>query len=166
MPLFEVPLTPARVSLPPRGRRLIRDGLLRSRAISCFDFVPSNYEVFYGILAGLPPGSFCEWGSGMGIATGLAELLGWHAHGIEIDQTLAAASRQLLAEHGFRASIETGDYLLLDFSADLYFTYCWPGQIEQVKRRFAAVAPRDARLLVGYGAEDIRCLVRSGSERE
>lgn len=161
MCLLEIPLTPAQIELPPRGRELIRDGLARSRGIPCFDFVPSNYEVFYRVMAGLAPCSFCEWGSGMGIATSLAELLGFRAHGIEIDQALAAASRGLLADHGFQATIETGDYLRLDYPAELYFSYCWPGEMEQMKHRFEEIAPRHARLLVGYGAEDIRCLIRS-----
>lgn len=162
--LVEAVLTPAHVVLPARGRRLIRDGLRRSRAIDCFGFVPCDYEVFYAHLAALPPGAFCEWGSGMGIATGLADLLGFQALGIEIDEALAAASRQLLAEHGFRATIQTGDYLTLESRADVYFTYCWPGQMEQVKRRFDQIAPPAARLLICYGAEDLRCLIRPAKD--
>lgn len=164
MPLIEVPLTAARVALPPRGTNLIREGLRRSRAIACFDFVPCNYEVFYRTLAALPPGAFCEWGSGMAIATGLAELLGFRAQGIEVDEALAAASRQLLADFGLRATVETGSYLVLESQADVYFVYCWPGQMEQVKQRFDEIAPDGARLLIGYGAEDIRCLIRSPAE--
>lgn len=161
MPLSEVPLPAAQVMVPPRGRGLISEGLSRGRAIACFDFVPCNYEVFYRSLAALPPGTFCEWGSGMAIATGLAELLGFQAHGIELDEALAAASRQLLAEFGFQATVETGDYLVLESRADVYFVYCWPGQMEQVKRRFEDIAPDEARLLICHGAEDIRCLIRT-----
>ena len=104
---------------------------------------------------------FCEWGSGMAIATGLAELLGFRSHGIERDEALAAASRQLLAEFGFQATVETGDYLVLESRADVYFVYCWPGQMEQVKRRFEDIAPDEARLLICHGAEDIRCMIRT-----
>ena len=166
MRLIEVPLTPARVVLPPRGTSLIREGLSRSRMIACFDFVPCNYDVFYRSLAALSPGTFCEWGSGMAIATGLAELLGFRSHGIERDEALAAASRQLLAGLGFQATIETGDYLVLGYRADVYFVYCWPGQMEQVKRRFEDIAPDEARLLIGYGAEDIRCMIRTPDETQ
>ena len=149
------------VAIPLRGKQLIRKGLKQSRAIDCFDFVPSNYGVFYRGLASLPRGVFYEWGSGMGIATALAELLGFQAHGIEINDHLADASRKLLNEFGFRARIDTGDYFLLDCQADTYFAYCWPGQVERVKTRFDEIAPPEARLLVGFGAEDIRCLVRA-----
>ncbi len=164
MPLIEVPLTPALVVLPPRGTSLIREGLSRSRTVACFDFVPCNYEVFYGTLAALPPGVFCEWGSGMGIATGLAELLGFQSHGIEFNADLAVASRQLLADFGFQATVETGDYLVLESRADVFFTYCWPGQMERVKQRFEEIAPDEARLLICHGAEDIRCMIRSADE--
>jgi protein-L-isoaspartate O-methyltransferase len=160
MSLIELPLPANQLEIPPRGHRLILDGLTRSRQINCFDFVPCSYGVFYNALANLPPGTFCEWGSGMGIATALAELLGFDAHGIEIDQNLAAIARQLLAEHGFRATIRTGDYLQIEHPADVYFVYCWPGQMEPVKQRFEQIAPSGARLLIAYGAEDIRCLIR------
>ena len=160
MSLIELRLPSSQLVIPPRGRRLMLDGLTRSRRIPCFDFVPCSYEAFYNALASQPRGTFCEWGSGIGIATGLAELLGFAAHGIEIDPALAAAARRLLAEHGFRATIRTGDYLQVEQAADVYFVYCWPGQMESVKRRFEQIAPIGARLLIAYGAEDIRCLIR------
>ena len=161
MTLVEVPLADRRGGIPLRGKQLIREGLRRSRTIDCFDFVPSNYGTFFRALASLQPGTFCEWGSGMGVATGLAELLDFQASGIEINAELAEASRKLLSEFGFRARITTGDYFLLDCRADVYFTYCWPGQVERVKSRFDDIAPPEARLLIGFGAEDVRCLIRA-----
>lgn len=158
MELSEVPLKPVSLELPARGQTLIREGLIRARAIDCFDFVPCDYDVFYGVLAALPRGTFCEWGSGIGIATGLAELLGFRARGIEIHAELADASRRLLSELGFDATIETGDYLVQSVTADVYYAYCWPGQMFDVRRRFLEIAPPQARLLLAYGAEDIRCL--------
>ncbi len=165
MSLLESPIPASQLEIPRRGRRLILDGLTRSRRINCFDFVPCSYSAFYNALANQPRGDFCEWGSGIGIATALAELLGFDAHGIEIDPALAAASRQLLAEHGFRATIRTGDYLQIEHPAHVYFVYCWPGQMEQVKQRFDRVAPSGARLLIAYGAEDIRCLIRPDEDQ-
>jgi protein-L-isoaspartate O-methyltransferase len=160
MSLIEIPSPVCQLVIPQRGRRLMLDGLTRSRRIPCFDFVPCSYEAFYNALASQPRGTFCEWGSGIGIATGLAELLGFAAHGIEIDPALAAVSRQLLADHGFRVTIQTGDYLQIEHPADVYFVYCWPGQMESVKQRFEQIAPIGSRLLIAYGAEDIRCLIR------
>jgi hypothetical protein len=160
MTLIEWPLAPTGMELPERASHLIREGLARSRGIDCFDFVPCQYGVFYRTLAALKRGVFCEWGSGMGIATGLAELLGFDAYGVEIDEALVTASRALLAELGFRVSIEHGDYLEVEIRADVYFAYCWPGQVLQVQERFLQVAPPHAQLLLAYGAEDIRLLAR------
>ncbi|MCU0959985.1 MAG: hypothetical protein MUF48_07750 [Pirellulaceae bacterium] len=158
MELSEVPLTPVPIELPARAQELIREGLLRARAIDCFDFVPCDYGVFYRALSALPRGAFCEWGSGIGIGTGLAALLGFRSHGIEIHAELAAASRRLLADLGLEATIETGDYLVHRVAADVYYAYCWPGQMLDVQRRFLEIAPPESRLLLAYGAEDIRCL--------
>ncbi|MDH3213930.1 MAG: hypothetical protein OEM05_15735 [Myxococcales bacterium] len=158
--LVEVPPSGGRAPLSQRGVELVREGLARSRDIACFDFVPSDYAVVYGELAALPRGSFCEWGSGIGIATGLAELLGFEAHGIEIDAAMAAASRRLLADFGLSATVETGDYLAIEHASDVYFTYCWPGQMLRVERRFLESAPESARLLICHGAGDVRCKVK------
>ncbi len=158
MDLTEVPLAPALIELPARAQELIREGLSRARGIDCFDFVPCDYAIFYRTLAALPRGSFCEWGSGIGIATGLAELLGFRACGIEIHAELAAASRRLLADLGFSATIEGGDYLERSVRADVYFAYCWPGQILDLQQRFREIAPPGGRLLLAYGAAEIRCL--------
>ncbi len=59
----------------------------------------------------IPRARFCEWGSGIGVVTAMAEMLGFEACGIEIDAPLAAASRELLRDFKLSAPIETGDYL-------------------------------------------------------
>ncbi len=103
----------------------------------------------------------CEWGSGMGIGVGLAEMLGFKSYGIEIDPALAAASRVLLAEFGLSAKVATGSYFDRRRDADVYFTYCWPGQMPRVEEHFLLVAPSNARLLICHGAEDIRCRAKN-----
>jgi hypothetical protein len=108
-------------------------------------------------LASLPRGRFCEWGSGWGIVTGLAQTLGFQAEGVEIDQALSDASRQFLAEHGLTCPIHCADYHLLECAADVYFVYCWPGQILATEEHFERTAPPGARLLIAYGQSDIRC---------
>ena len=54
-------------------------------------FVPSDYRKLYFVLrlierkcltCGM---KFCEWGSGIGVATMVASMVGFEAHGIEID---------------------------------------------------------------------------------
>lgn len=142
--------------------RFVAEGLRRSRAIDCFDFVPSNSAVLHGVLGTFAPARFCEWGSGIGIGLGIAAMLGFDACGIELHPELADASRQLLQEFGLEASVVTGDYLQIDQPADLYFAYCWPGKMQQLEQRFLTLAPPAARLLICHGAEDIRCKIRPG----
>jgi protein-L-isoaspartate O-methyltransferase len=111
----------------------------------------------YHVLDALPRGTFCEWGSGMGIITGIAAMLGFDATGIELNPKLASASRELLADYGLKATIVTGDYLEIAHGADYYFVYCWPGQMISVEARFLASAPQSAKLLICHGSEDVRC---------
>lgn len=129
-------------------------------SIDCFDFVPSNYELAWGALSALPPGRFCELGSGLGVAVGLAALLGYQASGIELDETLAEQSRQFLAEHQLAADILTGSYYERWVMADVYYVYSWPSQLTAVQERFLAASPPRSRLLICFGQDDIRCLMR------
>lgn len=156
--LKEEKLTPPDVSLPERAAEFIAEGLRRSKLIDCFDFVPSNYGLVYAVLSTFPTGRFCEWGSGMGIVTGLAEMLGYQSHGIETDEQLVAASRTLLADFGLTATIEQGDVFEIHHEADLYFVYCWPSQICRTEEHFLTRCPNSARLIILHGAEDLRCL--------
>ena len=163
--LLDETLAPVAGPLGERVCELIREGLRRAKRIDCWDFVPSNYEVVHSVLAGLASDArasggrlrFCEWGSGIGIVTAMAATLGFEARGIEIDERLVAAARDLLGEFGIVATLDVGDYLELPHGADVYFTYCWPSQIGPLERHFTRTAPPDARLLICYGAEDVRC---------
>ena len=139
----------------------LRDGRSRFSKIKCFDFVPSNYENAWSILNQLTRGTFCEWGSGLGIVVGLAEYLGYESSGIEIDPELAETSRDFLRQHGLKASITTGSYLEESPVSANYYVYSWPGQIESVERRFLEIAPPDGRLLICYGQDELRCMARS-----
>jgi hypothetical protein len=147
-------------SIPEAGLRFIEEGLRRSKSIDCFDFVPSNHQVVYSVLLSMPRGRFCEWGSGIGIVTGLAEMLGFEACGIEIDERLAAASRVLLADFGLSSAIETGSYFDISRDADTYFVYCWADEIPGVEQHFLSATPHHATLLICHGAEDVRRKVK------
>ena len=151
-----------------RATAFVEAGRSRFSAVDCFDFVPSDYGQVWRVLDSLPRGRFCEWGSGHGIVTGLAEMLGFDACGIELDAALAAASRELLADFGLSARIETGDYFLSECRADVYFVYCWPGKTAATETRFKTISPPQARLLICHGQSDIRSKVRSpaGDEPE
>jgi hypothetical protein len=79
-------------------------------------FIPSDHEAVYRTLAAFrhaEPNArrFCEWGSGFGVIAGLAALLGFEVHGLEIDPALVLASRELLAAHGMCANIAHGSFL-------------------------------------------------------
>ena len=159
--LLEVPLAPVVGALPESAASFIGEGLRRSQTVDCFDFVPSNYDVLYAVLSALRRGRLCEWGSGMGIGVGLAEILGFDACGIEIHARLAAASRKLLADFGLSAQVETGSYFDVHRDADVYFNYCWWSQMRRVEDHFLSVAPKHARLLICHSASDIRCKLKA-----
>lgn len=149
-----------RCELSDRARKFIADGQARYRTVNCFDFVPSNYQIAWQVLNCLPRGRFCEWGSGFGIATGLAELLGFDAIGIERDPQLAMASRSLLADHQLKSQIMTTSYFEANHTADVYYVYCWPSLINQTEDRFVEIAPPHAKLVICYGQDDFRCKCR------
>ena len=93
----------------------------------------------------------------MGIATGLAEMLGFHCRGIEMDKKMAAASRQLFADFDLNSRIHTGSYFDIECASECYFTYCWPGRTRELEEHFLSTTPANARLLICHGAEDVRC---------
>ena len=80
-------------------------------------FIPSDAELFFHGLQhitdeGLPLGRvFCEWGSGFGVATGLAALLGYDAYGVEIEPSLVDASRALASHQNIDITILEHDYM-------------------------------------------------------
>lgn len=140
--------------------RFAEKGLSIGKKIDCFDFVPSDPGHVWRMFSSLPVGHICEWGSGIGVATGIARMLGHQATGIELNQELAASSRILLQEFDLDCRIYHGSYFDLEINADYYFVYCWPGKMNQVQDHFAASTPANAKLLICHGAEDIRCKVK------
>lgn len=158
-PLVEIELPGTGRELSEPARSLIEQGRARFKSVHVFEFVPSNYEMLWEKLDALPRGRFCEYGSGWGIATGLAELLGFEATGIELSAKLVEASRKLLAENGLRARIEQGDYLERRDQADVYYTYAWPSQMPFLERHFVELALPDSKFLYAYAQNDIRCKV-------
>ncbi len=149
-------LAPTQSELSAKAIALLEEGRRIAKKVDCFDFVPSNYEKAWKTLDSLPKGRFCEWGSGLGIVTGLAELLGYQACGIEIDSNLCRDSRQLLSAHQLNAFIYNEDYFQSAIRADYYYVYCWPGSIEKTEEFFRRIAKSDSVLLICYGQDDIR----------
>ena len=161
----EIVMNLSPIGLPARAQELVDAGLARVKSIDWFDFVPSDYQVVYTLLAALERGRFCEWGSGIGIVTGLAEMLGYAAPvGLEIHEPLVTASNEIYARFGLKARAEVGDYFERSDVADLYFTYCWPGVVERTQERFLTIAPPGARLIVYYGPADVRWTAKLPSD--
>lgn len=76
-------------------------------------FVPADYDlVLAALVAARRPGlRFLEWGSASGIITIMADLLGFEAYGIELDDALVDVARQLAAKHGSGARFQAGSFL-------------------------------------------------------
>lgn len=87
-------------------------------------YVPSEPAQVYAALRhvteqGLPLGeNFIEWGSGFGVATGLAAMLGYEARGIEIEEKLVEGAESLLADHGIAA-----EFLPVSYIPDGFISY-------------------------------------------
>jgi hypothetical protein len=76
-------------------------------------FIASDYEV---VLAALmehraPGRRFLEWGSASGVIAIMADLLGYDACGIEMDESLVATARDLAAKFDSGARFVAGSFL-------------------------------------------------------
>lgn len=76
-------------------------------------FVPAEYGPVQEMLVRLrAPGlRFLEWGSAMGVITVMADLLGFTACGIELDDALVTIARDTAARHDSGATFVTGSFL-------------------------------------------------------
>ena len=109
---------------------------------------------------------FCEWGSGLGLVTMLASLIGMPATGIEIEEELIDLaqdfSRQFAIPASFiNASIYPKDNpdLSIDYkNVDLFFAYPWPNEITQMTKLFSEVGVSGAILVVYHGGRNYRVL--------
>ncbi len=91
------------VALLRRADVLERDLAVRLTDQPAGGFHASDYVLAYNTLRALLDEptlrgrTFCEWGSGSGVVTLLAASLGFRAFGIEIQEALVEASRELRA---------------------------------------------------------------------
>src|SRR5437879_3497169 len=100
MPLVDVPPPLTEAGIPPDVRRFLREADERIEEFQVWSrvpaFVPCDFEGTYRLLRSLSESillrgnRFCEWGSGFGVATCLAAIVGFDACGIEIDRELVA----------------------------------------------------------------------------
>ena len=133
----------------------------RTRGSLFHPFVPADYAEAYRCLLALegPRGPFLELGSGVGVVTALAALLGHPAYGIEIEPELVDAARDLAERFGAAATFVEGsfvpperredvalmdpDFFTVTDGADAYvelgldlgdfeviYAYPWPGEVD------------------------------------
>ncbi len=124
IPLVEISLESLNGQLPTGVGRLISAA---NRRIDAFfeeglgpryrHYVPGDPELVYHALKSLLETEpfagkvFCEWGSGFGLAAGIAHLLGWESYGIEIEPELVDRSRQMIFDLGLKVTILETSYL-------------------------------------------------------
>ncbi|MCC9599141.1 hypothetical protein LOC67_01115 [Stieleria sp. JC731] len=159
MNLEPITIDPELGPVPKSVVQWIDDATAEAKKVDCFDYIPSNPYVLYSYLRTIKGRRYCEWGSGIGIGIGMASLLGLAATGIEIESELASRSEVLLAKHGLDAKVVTGSYLELHVPAEVVYVYCWPGQVNEMRRRFEDSMPRGSWLLLAEGAERISPLM-------
>jgi hypothetical protein len=76
-------------------------------------FIAADYDVLRDalLLYRQPGARFLEWGSGSGIITIMAEMVGFSAYGIELDASLVRTSKSLAARFDSSAQFVAGSYL-------------------------------------------------------
>lgn len=76
-------------------------------------FVAADYEsVLEALIAHRGPGrKFLEWGSATGVITIMADLLGYEAYGIELDESLVDTARALARKFDSKARFAAGSFL-------------------------------------------------------
>ena len=134
--------------------------------------------------------TFCEWGCGFGIVTGLASQLGWDAIGIEAESFLVDQANRFLARNHLKGEILHGNFLprgserLAGSQSDhaslfhqvanayeqhdlelddyaLVFAYPWPGEHHFLQEVFRHYAGEGALMLMFLGPYEIE-LYRRG----
>lgn len=95
------------------GRRIFGSFESEVRRHTFHTFVPGDYECVLSALRQVRRGRqrFLELGSGTGVITIAADLLGYEACGIEIDAELVEVARHLAARYGSAARFATGSFL-------------------------------------------------------
>lgn len=166
-----------------------------------YSFVPSDFALVYGALrhvadAHLAPGGlFCEWGSGAGVVTCLAALVGFEACGIEFEPALVDLAIALARHHHLKAGFCHGNFVphggqkiaeqvsefewlaiggpdpyeQMDLQIDdfdIVFVYPWPGEERVVECLFDRFAAAGSLLMTYNGAaEGIRLFRKQTATR-
>jgi hypothetical protein len=197
MRLVTVDIPDSADAVPPPVAELIADA---RRRIAEFDerlpaeipaFIPSDFELAFRTLQAIHDGNlttgrrFIEWGSGIGVVTCLAELIGFDAVGIEIEPRLVEMAWRLAEDHNVNVQFACGSFLpagahvppeslagimwlteegsdgyeMLQLDPDdfdLVFSYHWPGEEQVIFDVFEASAAVGALLLTYHGQDGMK----------
>lgn len=123
MTLIDVDYTLERSHMPEQIADFLHEANMRTEhylhhsRVRVSGFVPSDFVCVYWALRAvvrenMASGNlFCEWGSGFGVVASLASLIGFDSYGIEIDERLVNASRDLVYAHGLSVEIAHGSFV-------------------------------------------------------
>jgi hypothetical protein len=189
--LTQLKIPVGRSPLPSDVQALLREASRRIdrflRSHHCIAaFVPSDFRATYAALqalveADVAPGElFCEWGSGFGVVTCLAAMLGFDARGIEIEPELVHAAQELADDFDLPVEFHHGSFIppggehylslgsgfsgltpteghahedlgLAPEDFDVIFAYPWPDEEQSIEDLFAHYAGAGAVLVTYHG---------------
>jgi hypothetical protein len=149
-------------------------------------FVPADYRVVHDeLVKHVRPGlKFLECGSAMGVITILADMLGFEAYGIELDDRLVRQARERARNKGSKARFASGSFLPTGYryarqsgdgrlgtigegpsgylelgipldDFDIVFAYPWSGEEPTLLDLMRAYGRSDALLLMYAGNDSI-----------
>ena len=195
MALSELEMLSVEVGVPPDVRRFLREADQRIEDFQVWArvpaFVPCDFEGTFRLLRALADSNltrglrFCEWGSGFGVATCLAAMVGFDACGIEIDGELVGHAQKLADDFDIDAEFIRGSFIPkegeqhvhdagnyawfttdadsayeeLDLDADdmdVIFAYSWPDEELVVSELFERYAGAGAILMSYHGGDEFR----------
>jgi hypothetical protein len=195
--LVEVDLALSEKPIPVNVARLLADAQRHVDTLEAHSragipaFVPSDFELAYRGLATINAdhlatgGRLLEWGSGFGVVSCLAVLVGFDAVGIEIEPPLVRVAESLAREHGIATQFACGSFIpqgtephielsgdvnwltthgndgyeeleLEPDDFDVIYAYPWPGEEQVLFDLFADCAAVGALLLTYHGQEGLR----------
>lgn len=168
----------------------------RRRGSHFHPFVPADYAGAVEVLRRLAPqaNNFLELGSGVGVITIAADLLGFEAFGIELDPWLVDQARMLAERHDSQATFVAGSFVPEEFQDevarhhtefltttqgepaylelgmelsefDLVYMFPWPGE-EELHLKMLRRHGRPDTLFLLYGGTEGFQLFRGGQRLE
>ncbi len=204
MPLVDLDLKPRSAPMPHSVRAFLHEADRRIEQFQATSkshaFVPSDHFSAFGALQALaesalaPGGRFCEWGSGYGVVTCLAAMIGFDACGIEIEYELVEAARRLAADFDLPAEFVCGSFVppggedclgdernyswltargddlsgelgISPDEVDTVYVYPWPDEERAVGALFERFAAPGALLLTYHGGDEFRLRRKTAKRR-